>query len=307
MIYHEIKIETNEDYADIVGAMLTDLGIEAYEIVGGRMPEKGDWDYIDDSLTVTPADEVFVRIFLEDNDAYPPLLKSVKDLLKTLPETFGTLFLVDTLCDDNEWKDKWKSYFKPFKAGESIVVCPLWESYTANAGEIVVKIDPGAAFGSGLHETTKLCIRLLEKLVNPSSHVIDIGCGSGILGIAAAKLGAESVLALDMDDLSVKAAVANSEANGVADRMVVKKSDLLKGAPKIKADVIVANIVADIIIRLNTDVKAFLNPDSTYIMSGIIKERLDDVLASLEENGFGVITVERMGEWCAVAAAPNQS
>jgi len=303
MTYHEIKIETTAEGTEIVAAALSEIGIEAIEIIDGQLPEPGTWDYIDDALIQTPKDEAFIRIYLEDNYDYPLLIESIQSTVKSLPkEKMGSLTITESLHDDSEWKDKWKDYFKPFRAGERVIICPLWETYEATSDDIVVTIDPGAAFGSGLHETTQMCIQQLEKYVSPDKTVFDVGCGSGILAITAAKLGANDIIAADYDDLSVVSATENCNSNKVTDEITIFKSDLLSSLDNQKANIIVANIVADIIIRLNKSVKQYLKPDGIYIMSGIIAERLDDVITSLTEQNFNIINIQQMGEWRAITA-----
>lgn len=161
-------------------------------------------------------------------------------------------------------------------------------------------MDPGLAFGSGVHETTKMCLELIQKYMPKKASVLDIGCGSGILGIACSKLGAEKVLSLDLDPVSVKVTEENARNNGVKN-LVSRKSDLLSGAEPAKHDLILANIVADIIIRLNTDIKKYMKPDAVYIISGIIEERLPDVIKSLEENGLDTVEILSMADWRAAA------
>ena len=193
----------------------------------------------------------------------------------------------------------------PIKVGKKIVVQPSWEEYTPQSGEMVIQLDPGMAFGTGTHESTKMCIQLLEDYVRPDMLVADVGCGSGILSIAAALLGAKQVLAFDRDLVSVESTRENARRNAAQDRITAEQSDLLKQAGSFEADLIVSNILADIIIRLNGQVKPYLKEDGIYLMSGIIDTRLDDVLKSLAECDFQVIKICAMGEWRAVAAKRN--
>jgi len=303
MTYHEIKLIPNSISVQTLADALTAIGFDTFETVDGGLPEPGGWDYIDDSLIENQDVSPFIRLYMENNADYPKNFVKLKRLLMDLSETDDAVTLEEAERDDSEWKDVWKAYFKPFKAGNSIVICPEWETYAPDDDEIVVTIDPGAAFGSGLHETTKMCVAALERVVTPGTTVFDVGCGSGILGITAAKLGAKDVWAMDYDPASISASKHNAKTNGVP--ISVLQSDLLQYAPEKQAGVIVANIVADIIIRLNHDIKRYLTDDGIYIMSGIIAERLDDVLESLDQIGFDILRVDKMGEWRAITATPK--
>ncbi|MEX1307323.1 MAG: 50S ribosomal protein L11 methyltransferase [Eubacteriales bacterium] len=303
MTYHEIKlIPKNIDINSLADA-LTAIGFDAFELSDGGLPEPGGWDYIDEDL-VTKSDEApFIRIYLENSPSFPEQYVKLKRAVFEWADSDEAVIFEESRRDDSEWKDVWKTYFKPFKAGTHIVICPKWEEYSAAPDDIVVTIDPGAAFGSGLHETTKMCIAALEKHVSPGATVLDVGCGSGILGISATKLGAKRVWALDYDPASVSAAKENAGYNHVD--MTVLQSDLLASAPRVKADVIVANIVADIIIELNKTVKDYLTENGIYIVSGIIAERLNDVVESLENHEFEVLNIDKMGEWRAITVSPK--
>ena len=166
-------------------------------------------------------------------------------------------------------------------------------------GDIVIEMDPGMAFGSGVHETTRMCLELLQKYMKPGANVLDVGCGSGILGIAADKLGAGEVLALDYDSVSVEVARENAKRNG--SRMEARRSDLLQNADKKSYDIIMANIIADIILRLNENVRDFLARNGVYIISGIIEDRLDEIVRSLETYGLKPLETLQMADWRAVA------
>jgi ribosomal protein L11 methyltransferase len=309
MKWNEISIKTVDGGVDVVSSLLNDLNVDGTEIVGGGLPESGDWDYIDDQLVQEyDRDDVIIKAYFVDDqhflESFDMLKKGLAHLKSIEGDTddFGALELLLQKRDESEWAENWKQYFKPFKAGEKIVVCPEWEKYDKKDDEIVLKIDPGAAFGSGLHETTKMCILELEKFVDENSFVYDVGCGSGILAIAATKLGAKKAIAVDRDTVCVEVAKENCEINGVLDKIDVGQADLLAGVVEKKANIVVANIIADIIIRLNDSVKAYMADDAVYIMSGIIADRLGDVLKSLGRLGFNVINITKMGEWRCVTA-----
>lgn len=203
--------------------------------------------------------------------------------------------------NEEDWANSWKEYYKPIKIGEKIVIVPAWEKYTQQEGEIIVRMDPGMAFGTGTHETTRLVIELLEKYIKNGMRVADVGCGSGILAICASKLGADVCKAYDIDPVAVKVANENIKDSGLSN-VTCEVSDLLRQVDKSQPyDVICANIVADIIIRMMPEVGAFMNESSVILASGIIVERSQDVISAFDEQGFKVI--ERIDEngWCALA------
>ncbi len=193
--------------------------------------------------------------------------------------------------NEADWANAWKAYYKPTKVGQRVVVKPTWEDYAMQDGDLIIELDPGMAFGTGTHETTSMCIRELEKYVNKDSKVFDIGCGSGILAIAAAKLGAKEVVAVDLDEVVVKVAKENVLENKVEKSVSVMHGNLTD-VIKDKADVIVANIIADIIKILAKDVQNFMKEDAIFISSGIILDKVEEVKESLIENGFEIVEVQ---------------
>lgn len=205
------------------------------------------------------------------------------------------------VCED-DWADSWKQYYKPIKTGKRLVIVPVWEEYEAAENEITVLMDPGMAFGTGTHETTRLCAGFVENYTKDGCSVLDVGCGSGILAIAAARLGAGECFACDIDPVAVRVARENTELNSTPN-VRCEVSDLLKQTPKISGgyDVIVANIVADIIIRLAPDVGDYLAENGVFIVSGIIEERAEEVVSVLHENGYSVEEERRENGWYAAA------
>ena len=205
------------------------------------------------------------------------------------------------LCEE-DWANSWKEFYKPFKIGR-IVIVPAWENYEARDGEIIVTMDPGMAFGTGTHETTRLIIGLLQKYVKEGMSLLDVGTGSGILAICGAKLGAAPCRAYDIDPMSVRVANENIRESGLCDKITCDQSDLLKQVKNIAGgyDIICANIVADIIIRMTPDVSPFMSEKTILLASGIISERADDVVACFEENGFEIVERAEDNGWCALA------
>jgi len=293
-------VETAEEAADLVSSVLLDAGAGGVEITGGSALPAAHDEY---RLSTPSSGSVTVKAYYGE-DGFDETLRYIRDgleSLKTAACALGTLSLTVNRIEDTDWNENFKKHFTAFKAAGNIIVKPSWEQYEASPGETVLEIDPGMAFGSGVHETTRMCLELIQKYMPAGADVLDIGCGSGILGIACAKLGAKKVLALDNDPVSVKVTEENAAANGVS-VLTAKRSDLLANAGDGKYDLITANIIADIIIRLNTGAAKYLKPGGVYIMSGIIMDRLDDVLKSLDENGFAVTDTLCMADWRALAA-----
>ena len=268
-------------------------------------------DYSDIDLKTCYGDLIDEAILNADKTvAYVSVYQSadggVADTLVFLRERFDSLGIKAEISvsgvNEEDWANSWKAYYKPIKIGEKIVIVPAWEKYSASPEEIVVRMDPGMAFGTGTHETTRLVIKLLEKYVKNGARVADVGCGSGILAICASKLGAGECKAYDIDPVAVKVANENIKDSGL-NNVTCEVSDLLKQVDRSGGayDVICANIVADIIIRMMPDVGALMDENSVILASGIIVERSEDVISGFEQHGFKI--VERIDEngWCALA------
>jgi ribosomal protein L11 methyltransferase len=299
MKYIEIKIYTSQEGIDPLTCILMDMGIAGFAIEDARdfqalIDKKNsyDWDYIDEGLMELEHVKTSVTFYLEDT-------AEGRSLLEQLREKYE---LDWKPVDDSEWKDNWKEYFKPAKITERIVIKPTWEDYEKAENELVIEIDPGMAFGTGTHPTTSLCVKLLEKYIEPGKDaVLDVGCGSGILAIASALLGAKDILAVDIDPVAVEVSKENVELNQLSDKIRVMEGDLTKGL-KEKADIVAANLMADLVMLLSKDVAAHLKGKSIYISSGILIEKQEEVVAAIEECGFRILDILEEGEWCAIAA-----
>ncbi|MBO5380308.1 MAG: 50S ribosomal protein L11 methyltransferase [Clostridia bacterium] len=290
-------VENKDDIIAVMSMISNGLQIEDYSDLEDRILDGVYGDLIDES--VLNADKTVVSV-----SAYVSADKPVTDHVAYISERLGALGIehkteLISLCEE-DWADSWKQYYKPIKIGEKLVVVPMWEKYDASENEIIVKMDPGMAFGTGTHETTRLCATLLEKYVNSSTLMLDVGTGSGILAICASKLGAEKCYAYDIDPVAVRVARENVKDNDVTN-IECEVSDLLKGVKEQKYDVIAANIVADIIIRMLPDIGKYMHKDTILVISGIIDERCADVYESISKNGF--TTVEEIHEngWCAIS------
>lgn len=257
-------------------------------------------DLIDESILNADKTHASVSYFVEKGSNLTDDLLFLKDRLSA--NAFGDANIeVVGVCEE-DWANSWKAYYKPFKIGK-IVIVPAWEQYEAQDGEIIVTMDPGMAFGTGTHETTRLIIGLLQKYVKAGNSLLDVGTGSGILAICGAKLGAGECYAYDIDPMSVRVANENIKDSGLEGRIVCAQSDLLKQAYKMAGgyNIVCANIVADIIIRMTPDVADFMNEKTVLLASGIISERCDDVVSCFEANGFKIVEKAEDNGWCALA------
>ena len=267
-------------------------------------------DYSDIDLKTCYGDLIDEAILNADKtvasvSVYLPADSGTADTVHFLKERFASLGIdgkitISGVCEE-DWANSWKAYYKPIEIGERMVIVPAWEKYDAPEGKLVVRMDPGMAFGTGSHETTRLVIGLLEKYIKNGQRVLDVGCGSGILAICAAKLGAEACKAYDIDPVAVKVARENVKDSGLTN-VTCDTSDLLRGVDKSGGayDVICANIVADIIIRMTPDVGQFMHESSVILASGIISERANDVISCFEQYGFRIVEKAEENGWCAL-------
>lgn len=284
MRWAEIRIETTPEAAEAVSELMMSHGCRGTATAGER--------------------PVVVTGHLPVDDSLEPRLLGLRDSLPGLREAgldLGPGTLTATIVEDEDWANAWKQFFKPMRIGERIVIKPSWEEYNAQPGDVIVELDPGMAFGSGTHASTALCLRALETRVKPGDSVLDVGCGSGILAIGAAKLGATKVIACDDDSIAVRVAIENARINGVESLVQVRQSDLLAQVPE-SGRVIVSNIIADVVIRLAPEIPAHLESGGFWISSGIIDTRLADVTAAIEKAGMRVLEVLSREEWVAVVA-----
>ncbi|MBQ8358248.1 MAG: 50S ribosomal protein L11 methyltransferase [Clostridia bacterium] len=255
-------------------------------------------DLIDESILNADKTVASVSVFL-------PADRPFSDAVAFLNERMGAEHIDGKMeligVNEEDWANSWKAYYKPLHIGKKMVIVPAWERYEEQPGEIIVRMDPGMAFGTGSHETTRLVIELLEELVTPGMRVADVGCGSGILAICASKLGAAACRAYDIDPVAVRVARENIADSG-QQNVTCDVSDLLKGVDLSEGpyDLICANIVADIIIRMAPDVGRYMKDDAILLASGIITERAEEVIGELEKNALRVVRRLDDNGWCAL-------
>lgn len=318
MKYIEVKIYTTKEGIDPLTAILMDFGIAGFVVEEADdfkefLDKKNsyDWDYVDESLMGLANVESNITFYMEENKENNDLLNIVRESLnklkskKNLSEfgndvNFGRLSIETVIVNDESWKDNWKEYFKPTKITGKIVIKPTWESYEKTAeDEIIIEIDPGMAFGTGTHPTTTLCIRLLEKYIEVTDVVLDVGCGSGILAIAAALIGVKQVKAVDIDPVAVEVAQENIALNNLTSLIHVVEGDLTKGL-NFKADIVVANLMADLVMLLSDDIAKHLKGKSIYISSGILIEKKVMVAEAIRKCGFEIVEILEEDQWCAI-------
>lgn len=315
MKWIRFTLDTHTDAVDMLSYMLDEIGVEGIEIEDHVPLSEEDKKKMFVDILPDPEDNdgtAKVHFYMEPENCNPEkIMMQVQDIFQEVKQFCnigkGTISLSET--EDKDWINNWKTFFKPFRAADNIVIKPTWETYEKeNEDDILIEIDPGIAFGTGSHETTKLCIQALDKYVKKGDSVLDVGCGSGILSIAALKLGAAHATAIDIDEVAVKVAAENMEVNHIpASQYTLYDGDLITNSfLKVKAgtghDIVVANILADVIIPLTGVIRPHLKKGGLYITSGIINTKEEEVRETLIANGFEILGVEYMKEWCCFIA-----
>ncbi len=307
--WSQLTLYTTTEGLEMVGAFLLEQG------VGGLMIEDSAdfehflndteiyWDYVDESLMSLKNCETAIKFYLPSNpqgsDSLAAIRAGLEGLRALTDLDLGRLELVMDTVHEEDWANEWKKYYHPTEIGNKLLICPSWEDGAPAAGRTVLTLDPGMAFGTGTHSSTKLCLELLENSIHPGDTMLDVGCGSGILAIASLLLGAESAVGVDIDELASKIAMDNAKLNRVENRLITRQGDLTSVVTG-TYDVICANIVADVIIRLCPDIPKFLKPGGTFITSGIIDTRKEDVLAAIKRCGITAEEVKEENGWVAV-------
>ncbi|HUS87912.1 MAG TPA: 50S ribosomal protein L11 methyltransferase [Desulfosporosinus sp.] len=292
MNWREVAVTVSSEGEEAVADLFYQLGCPGVSVENPdlllKFIESGKWDYHAFGEVELTGTSVVKGYFSEDDELTDKLKKldlGIRELLQRSPH--WVVQAKGISLKEVDWETAWKAYFKPIRIGEHFLIKPTWESVDLLEGDIVLELDPGMAFGTGTHPTTTLCLRTLEGVVKPGQRVFDLGTGSGILAIAAAKLGAK-VDAVDLDSVAIRVAQENVDLNRVNDRVRVVRGDLgtvLTG----QADVVIANIIADVILILLSDLKRLLHPDGEFLASGIIENRAEDVEEGLKEAGFEIV------------------
>ena len=310
MKYIELTIHTTTEASEIISDIMwayTDYGVticDVNDIIALQTcKETTYWDYMDDELTADKPTDVLVKCYVAEDVAGEVIASILRDISDAKERSggaipFGTLEDTKRQVDGDDWIDVWKKHFRPIHLGK-IVVVPEWIEYTPTEDEQVVLLDSNMAFGTGEHETTSMCVELMQEYITPASECIDVGCGSGILGISAIKLGAAKAYLTDIDPIAVESALHNSELNGVAEKTVVAHSNLLDDAD-VQGDVMMANIPGEVLKMLAPSIPKNLKKDGVLILSGIIESRLEMVKNAYEAVGMKVVFERRKGEWFAL-------
>ena len=295
----EVKIAVNAADVDVaadIAMMVVPYGIyiEDYRDLEQQAWEIARIDLIDDALLQKDRSKAFVHVYISPEESP---LEAVAYLRERLTAAGIQHEIDQSACVKEEWENNWKQYFHTMEIGDRLVIKPKWEHYDNINNKTVLSIEPGLAFGSGTHETTRLCLETLEPYITPDTTVLDIGCGSGILSIAALLLGAKQATAVDIDALAVKTARENGLENGFDAPIYQVYCGNLADRVTGKFDVVVANIVADVIILFCKDVARFMNDGGVFITSGIIDTRESDVLDAFQQNGFHVRARHTKNGW----------
>lgn len=318
MNWTEVNIYTTTEGIDPVCGCLLKIGITGFVIKDAKDFEEflndktGNWDYIDDDLMNLKDCETCVTVYLPDNSQGIDMLAALRSEMTALGirdenKDFGRLAVELANVREEDWANNWKQYFKPLTVGNRLVIKPSWEDYNKDDNRIILEIDPASSFGTGQHNTTQLCLELIEKNLNKGDKLLDLGCGSGILSIASILLGAESVTAIDIDQNSVKIAKENAQKNNISEEKytaycgnVIDDADLVE---KIGGgyDIIAANIVADVLIAMSPLFEKFIKKDGILILSGIISERCHEVIDAVEAKGYTLIEKREANDWVAVS------
>ena len=315
MKWKKFTLTTTTEAVDLISYTLDELGIEGIEIEDNiPLTEKETKGMFIDILPELPPDEGVAKVsfYLDEDDDIPAMMAKVKEALEELkPFTdLGACTFAESETEDKDWINNWKQYFKPFTV-DHILIKPTWETVPEeHKDKLLIQIDPGTAFGTGMHETTQLCIRQLEKYVTPDSEVLDVGTGSGILGITALKLGAKHVFGTDLDENAITAVGENLEANGIApEQFKVVQGNIIDDKTvqdEVKYeyyDIAVANILADVIIMLQKELSVHIKKNGIFITSGIIDMKEEAVKAAFEANdAFEIVEITHQGEWVSVTA-----
>ncbi|MBQ8348334.1 MAG: 50S ribosomal protein L11 methyltransferase [Ruminococcus sp.] len=317
MEWTEVNIYTETAGIDLLCSKLMDIGIKGFVIQDADdfneflENKNGQWDYIDEDLMGLSQCETRITVYLPANSQGADMLSSIRTMLAELKandadNVYGRLEAELSSIREEDWANNWKQYFKPIKVGEKLVIKPSWEKYDEDSERIILEIDPASSFGTGQHHTTRLCLELLEKNLKTGDKLLDMGCGSGILSIGAMLLGAESAVAVDIEQNAAATAMENALKNHISsEKYKTYYGNILTDAKladeiDCKYDIITANIVADVLIAMKEFFVRYLKKGGTLIVSGIIEERMHEVIEALESVGFSGPEANIKEGWAAV-------
>ncbi|MDO4178533.1 MAG: 50S ribosomal protein L11 methyltransferase [Phascolarctobacterium sp.] len=298
----EVNVAVTHEAVEAVSDVLISAGTKGVAIEDPQLindlRNSGTWELTDIPEQMN-TEIVTVSAYYPDDEELTGRLAFIDENLAAIEERIGKYRFGNTRfrkLAEKDWANEWKQYFHTTHVGKSLVIKPSWEEYEAKAGEKIIKIDPGMAFGTGTHHTTNMCMENIERVLKPGMTVYDVGTGSGILAIASALLGAKKIVAVDIDAVAVRVAQENIKDNGLADIIDVRQGDLLAGTSG-QADLILANIIADIILLFLQDVPLRLKDDGIFLASGIIEERVADIEKKAQEVGLKVDNIDHRGGW----------
>lgn len=317
MNWTEVTIETRSEGVEMLCAVLTDLGFKGFvihdpadfeDLMAGKA---GHWDYLEEGLAdALTTGAPTITVYTPENAQGVEQMVALRDELQRLhdenAEMYGTLALTSKGIREEDWANNWKQYFQPLCVGNRLWITPTWVDAQVPQGRVALHIDPGSSFGTGQHDTTKLCLAMLEDCVTDGCQVLDIGCGSGILSIGAMLLGAGMTRAIDIEQHAAESAAENAQRNGIsAEQYRTYCGNILEDSALVDAlggpyDVVCANIVSDILIAMRDLFVHFMKDGATILLSGIIDERLDEVVAAMQEAGLTVRQIEQSAGWAAV-------
>lgn len=318
MQWIELTVTTASGGIELLCAALTEHGFDSFVVEDGREfdefleDSKEYWDYVDEALSEKMQTLSQVRLYLAEETAEGDLLR-LRELLASLPVQypgcdFGPLTIALDKIPDEDWANSWKANYRPLPVGEKLLVVPQWMSVPDDESRLPVILDLGLTFGTGEHDSTQMCMRALERLIHGGERVADLGSGSGILSVCALRLGAGSAVGIDIDPAAEHIATANAEANGLGERFTARTGDvtadeeLMNFLALTGFDIVCANIVAGVIVRLAPFVPRLLRPNGRFLCSGILREREEEVRRALEDAGLRVVGCERTEQWCCLLA-----
>jgi ribosomal protein L11 methyltransferase len=303
MRWVEIAVEIDREAIDAVANLLQNAGANGTVIEDESETGSGEFFEIPLPVPAEKKETAIVKAYLPQNDLIGEKVNFIKSQLEVFRQflTIGPGEIALRAVEDEEWADAWKQHFKSQQVGRKLMVVPSWEQADESTGNINIYLDPGMAFGTGAHPTTRRCLQVLEDHINGNEVIYDVGTGSGILAIAAAKLGAAKVTGIDLDPVALGIAWENVTFNKVGDKVTIREGDLLSVAGE-QADGVIANIIADAIIMLAPEVPDYLVPGGFFLAAGIIEGRRDETLRAIADAGLKIREIHQDGEWITVYA-----